>query len=195
MEHTQQHPVQHVDLTGWPGPAPQPAPVRHPGGPIEQLQALGRDIVAAGYAESARPETVEASAPASPTAVEGEPVTHVDLPSGGWAELTDPRKIRAKHRKRVLDQLNIERMQSGKGGIAFDMTDGLILMMVDKWEVPYLPGVARPLDNPACVDELMIPDYDAIADRLEEAREMLFPAPATVDGAKTPGSPTPPAGD
>lgn len=126
--------------------------------------------------------------------IEGEPVSRVYLPSGGWAELADPRKIRAKHRKRVMDQLNLERMQSGKGGIALDMTDGLIIMMVEKWHIPYLPNVGRPLDDPDSIGELMIPDYDRLTDELEPAREMIFPSPATVDGANKPGSPTRPAG-
>jgi hypothetical protein len=130
----------------------------------------------------------------APPAVEGEPVNRVDLPSGGWAELADPRKIRAKHRKRVMDQLNLERMQSGKGGIALDMTDGLIIMMVEKWHIPYLPNVGRPLDDPDSTGELTIPDYDRLTDELEPAREMIFPSPPTVDGANKPGSPTRPAG-
>lgn len=131
---------------------------------------------------------------AAPPPVEGEFVSRVDLPSGGWAELADPRKIRAKHRKRVMDQLNVERMKAGVGGIAFDMTDGLILMMIEKWHVPYLPGIDRPLDDPSSVDELEIPDYDTLTDKLEPAQAMLFPRPATVDDAKRPGSPTLPGG-
>lgn len=126
--------------------------------------------------------------------IEGTVSNRVELPSGGWAELRDPKEIRAKHRKRVMDQLNIERMQSGVGGIAFDMSDGLILMMVEKWDIPYLPGVVRPIDSPDSVDELTIPDYDALTDRLEPAREAIFPTPATVDQAGVPGSPTLPGG-
>lgn len=129
-----------------------------------------------------------------PVAVTGEFVSRVELPSGGWAELADPKKIRSKHRKLVMDRLNIDRMQQRTVGVAFDVTEGLMLMMVEKWHVPYFPDVARPLDDVSVLDELEIPDYDALAEALEPAREMLFPAPPSVDGARTPGSPTRPGG-
>lgn len=134
------------------------------------------------------------SSPATP-AIAGDITTRIDLPSGGWAEVKDAKTIRAKHRKRVLDQLNTDRLSSGKAGVAFDMADGLIIMMVEKWDIPYLPGVTRPLDDVASVEELMIPDYDVLTEALAGAREVLFPQPATIDGARTPGSPTRPDGD
>lgn len=126
--------------------------------------------------------------------VEGLVTTEVRLPSGGWAQLKDAKEIRAKHRKKVFDQMNADRLQAGTPGVAFDMVDSLMIMMVEKWHVPYLPDCARPLDDITSVDELTIPDYDALSSALEGARQVLFPTPATVDGAGVPGSPTPPAG-
>lgn len=126
--------------------------------------------------------------------VAGDIVTRITLPSGGWAEIRDAKTIRAKHRKKVIDQLNMDRLQASKPGLAFDMVDGLIIMMVEKWHIPYLPDCARPLDDVTSVDELTIPDYDALSTALEPAREVIFPSPATVDGAGTPGSPTQPDG-
>lgn len=131
--------------------------------------------------------------PAEPAA-EGPITRRVELPSGGWAELRDPHSIRAKHRKRALDGLNIDRMQAKTAGITLDMTDGLIIMMVERWSVPYLPGEGggSPALAPTLIDELTIPDYDALADNLESARKLLFPQPASVDDRR-PGSPTQPA--
>lgn len=126
--------------------------------------------------------------------VEGVVSTRIELPSGGWAEIKDAKQIRAKHRKRVIDQLNMDRLQASTPGVAFDMVDGLIMMMVEKWSVPYLPDCARPVDDPTSVDELTIPDYDALSDALQSAREVIFPTPVSVDGAGTPGSPTRPDG-
>lgn len=140
---------------------------------------------------STTPQEIEVAAP--PAAATGSITTRVELPSGGWAEISDPRSIRAKHRKRVMDTLNMDRITNPTAGVMFDMSDGLILMMVEKWSIPYLSDVARPLDDVASIDELEIPDYDAIVGKLEHARHMLFPSPATVDGAGKPGSPTPPA--
>jgi hypothetical protein len=128
-----------------------------------------------------------------PSPVEGSVTRRVDLPSGGWVELRDPREIRAKHRKRVMDTLDPERMRAGTPGVAFDMTDGLMMMMVEKWSIPYLPAAgARPSESPASIDELTIPDYDRISDELEAAQKLIFPMPASIDD-RAPGSPTRPA--
>lgn len=150
-----------------------------------------RNVERAGWPNQAPVEQLRQLGEA---AVEGEFVSRIELPSGGWAEIADPRKIRSKHRKRVLDQMNIDRMERRTAGIGFDMVDGLMLMMVEKWDIPYLPGVGRPLDQPASVDELTIPDYDVLSEALEPARKVIFPGPPSVDGATTPGSPTPPGG-
>lgn len=137
----------------------------------------------------------EGGAVATAPAVEGTISRRIALPSGGWAELRDPKEIRAKHRKKVVDQLNMDRMRAGTAGVAFDMMEGLMIMMVEKWDIPYLPGIARPLDDVLSVEELTIPDYDVLSDALENARGVIFPSTATVDGAGTPGSPTRPGGD
>ena len=126
---------------------------------------------------------------------EGVITERLSLPSGGWAEIREPYGIRAKHRKRVMDQLNITRMQSGTVGAGLDVIEGLRLMMVDKWSVPYLPDVARPIEAPASLGELEIPDYDALSTAMEPARKVLFPDPVTVDDHKKPGSPTLPAAE
>lgn len=123
-------------------------------------------------------------------AMTGTFTKRIELPSGGWAELLDPMTIRTKHRRRVLETLNIERMTRGAASVGLDMSDGLILMMVEKWSVDYLPGVGRPLDNPESLEELELPDYDVLTDAMETVRKIIFPAPANIDGARTPGSPT-----
>lgn len=156
------------------------------------MEHTGTDVERQNYASLglAGPDD---TAPAAPI-VAGDITKRVELPSGGWAEIRDAKTIRAKHRKRVIDSLSMDRLQASTPGVAFDMVDGLIIMMVEKWHVPYLPDCARPLDDVTSVDELTIPDYDTLSDALESARSIVFPAPATIDGAKTPGSPTQPGG-
>lgn len=140
------------------------------------------------------PGTEISTVDAPDAATGGNIVNRIDLPCGGWVELADPQMIRAKHRKNVVDRLNRERLESQTVGVGFDMLDSLMLLMVEKWNIPYFPGVARPIDQPSTVDELKIPDYDAIAERLEGARKVLFPDPISVDQANTAGSPTRPGG-
>ena len=127
--------------------------------------------------------------------LEGIITERMPLPSGGWAEIADATKIRAKHRKKVFDRLNIDRMQSRTIGSGLDVVEGLMLMMIEKWDISYLPDVARPLDSPDCIGELTIPDYDALSEAMEPARKVLFPDPVTVDDHAKPGSPTLPAGE
>jgi hypothetical protein len=138
---------------------------------------------------------IEAQRPteaASGGILDGIVTTRIELPSGGWAEIADAREIRAKHRKRLLDRLNVERLTAGTAGVSMDVLEGLMLLMIDKWQVPYFPDSARPLDNPALLEELTIPDYDALSGALEPARKILFPSPVTIDDHDKPGSPTQP---
>jgi hypothetical protein len=129
--------------------------------------------------------------------LDGVVTTRVELPSGGWAEIADARQIRAKHRKRMMDRLNIDRMQSRTLGIGFDIVESLMLLMIDKWSIPYEPlrDSSSPLATVDLIGDLEIPDYDALSAALEPARMVLFPDPVTVDDAGKPGSPTQPVGD
>jgi len=128
--------------------------------------------------------------------LDGVVTTRVELPSGGWAEIADARQIRAKHRKRMMDRLNIDRMQSRTMGIGFDIVESLMLLMIDKWSIPYAPlqDSSSPLATVDLIGDLEIPDYDKLSEALEPARQMLFPDPVTVDDAGKPGSPTQPVG-
>jgi hypothetical protein len=125
-------------------------------------------------------------------AIEGIVTRHVDLPSGGWAELRDPREIRTKDRKRALAGVSDER---GKLVMGLDMMAGLAVMLVEKWSVPYSPfdGGTRLGLTFEDVDELIPGDTDALSAACEPARRLLFPGQPTPDDM-SPGSPTPPVG-
>lgn len=144
-----------------------------------------------------QPEIEAAPGAETPSILDGVITTRVDLPLGGWVEIADARQIRAKHRKRLMDRLNIDRMQQRTLGLGFDIVESLMLLMVDKWSIPYAPlqDTGRPLDAPDLIGDLEIPDYDALTELLEPARKILFPDPVTVDDAGKTGSPTPPVED
>ncbi len=115
----------------------------------------------------------------------------VDLPSGGWAQLRDPRGMRYKDKRRALSNIKDHEKLIAVG---FDITDGLIAMMVQAWEIPYLPGAPLPSEEIGILGELEIPDSDALIQAVDPARKLLFPdAKGTVDNADQPGSPTAPA--
>jgi len=124
--------------------------------------------------------------------LDGIVVKRVELPSGGWAELRDPREMRTKDRKRALSGVDMNGPQVVMG---LDMLSGLAVMLVDKWTVPYAPfgDVVRLGITFEDIDELIPGDTDALTAACEPARRLLFPEMPSPDNVK-PGSPTQPAG-
>lgn len=118
-------------------------------------------------------------------------MTRINLPSGGWIELRDPRELKARDKKAIIR--NMQPPDEAKPlGFALDVADGLACMLIAAWEIPYLPGAPLPSADPAQLDELTIPDYDAVMDAVRPAQELLFPRPATPDDHADPTSPTGP---
>ena len=162
------------------------------GGPWEQPSTQGAPTYQQPEIEAQRPAEQDAGG----SILDGIVTTRIQLPDGGWAEIADARQIRAKHRKRLLDRLNVERLTAGTAGVSMDIVEGLMLLMIDKWSIPYLSDAgARPLDNPGCLEDLTLPDYDELSSKLEPARKILFPSPVTIDDHDKPGSPTRPGGE
>ena len=135
-------------------------------------------------------------------AISGEVTQQIELLSGGYAVLRDTKSVKAKHRKAVMRQVGVN--EDGKvqlsAATGFDMTDGLIALLVEKFCAPYAPFtqdgqemVLRAGITPVEIDDLDIPDYDTLADAVAPARDLLFPRPADPSGMGKPGSPTLPA--
>ena len=90
------------------------------------------------------------------------------LPSGATVTLNDPKTLRVKDRKKVLKHANQDEglMQ------ALSIVDGLIALLVKEWsfELP-IPSIRIQV-----LEELEIPDYDALAAEAGKAQKILFPA-------------------
>lgn len=142
--------------------------------------------------------------PAEP--ISGKIETHLDLPSGGWVELRDPRLIRTRDRKRIAAQMPDE---GTKAFVGLSMAQGLPLLLVAKWSVPYAylsedgaeDGTKAGFNGSVKlgitiddVDALMTEDGDALTEFCEPAMRFLFPKTASPDDM-SPGSPTPPVGE
>lgn len=96
----------------------------------------------------------------------------IDLPSGAWADLLTPDKLRAKHYRMAMRAISDMGKQRA-GAAAIDMTDGAIAIMVQEWNVTVertdeetgevtvedLPVPSESFDS---IDELEIEDYDKI---------------------------------
>jgi len=120
--------------------------------------------------------------------VSGDFVTEVRLPSGGKATFRDPTELRAKDKRRVIDNVTHDTgLASG-----LDVMEGCIALLVVKWEIPYLPNAPLPSAMWSILGELTIPDYDTLVEAAGVAESVLFPQ-STPDDAGKPGTPTLPA--
>lgn len=127
---------------------------------------------------------------AQPPAIVGTFVRTLDLPSGGHVVLRDPLELRAKDRRAV--QKAIEDPDR-KIAAALDIIDGTICMLVERWDLPYLPGAPLPRDAPEVLGELTIADLAALEEAVDPAIKVLFPSKAKPEDVLTPGTPTRPA--
>lgn len=117
-------------------------------------------------------------------------VGRLELPSGGHVVLKDPTTLRAKDKKKVLKGIQDIEKQVAAG---LDIVDGLICMLVESWDLPYLPNAPIPAVSIGMTDEMTIPDYDALVEAVGPAREVLFPGSPDVDKVDDPASPSGPA--
>lgn len=91
----------------------------------------------------------------------------IELTSGAWAIFRDPNTLRVKDRKKVLKSASKE-----EGLLqAMSIVDGLIAILVKEWsfEMP-IPSIKI-----QSLEELTMPDYDALAEEAGKAQEILFP--------------------
>ena len=93
----------------------------------------------------------------------------VTLPSGAIVTLKDPSLLRVKDRKRVLRSAESE---GGDLSRALALGDALIAMLVEDWSYDLIiPSVK--IDS---LDELTMPDYDALVEHTKDAQSFLFPS-------------------
>lgn len=129
---------------------------------------------------------------------------HLDLPSGGWAELRDPSTLRARDQKALLKSMNFE--QDNKIAAGLDMTDGLIALLVTEWEIPYaraldtnsdgdmvLGEFVLPSADVTVIDDLSMPDYGELTRIAREVQKVMFPKAPDPSDYEDPASPTGPA--
>ena len=122
-------------------------------------------------------------------AEEGSIVRRIDLPSGGWAEFRDSSTIRAKHKRKVMRSIEDPEKLAA---VSIDVTEGIVAMFVERWEIPYLPNLPLPDEGLWVLGELTVADYDALIEAARPAIALFFPD-TSPDGAAKPGSPTLPA--
>lgn len=108
----------------------------------------------------------------------------VKLPSGATVTLKDPSTLRVKDRKKVIKASD---STEGELSRALVLGDALIAMLVESWSFDLVPPSIK-LES---LDELEIPDYDALVEATKEAQTALFPTVAkTIENEKDPKADT-----
>jgi hypothetical protein len=88
--------------------------------------------------------------------------------------LKDPKELKVKDRKKVYSNA-----ANAEQGImqALSLTDGLIAIMVDSWELELpIPSVKI-----SVLDEMEMADYDFLTEQTKDAQKILFPALAETE--------------
>lgn len=119
----------------------------------------------------------------------------LDLPSGGWILLRDPKTLRRKDRQRLLSRLSADTApgtELSQFSAGMRMIDGLELMMIVEWSIPYLddPNAAPTAE---LLDELYLDDAAVLTEACEPVMTIITPRGASPAGMAVPGSPTRPA--
>ncbi len=108
----------------------------------------------------------------------------VKLPSGATVVLKDPSLLRVKDRKKVIQASD---STEGELARALVLGDALIAMLVESWSFDLIPPAIK-LES---LDELEIPDYDALVEATKDAQAKLFPSVAkTIENEKDPKADT-----
>ena len=108
----------------------------------------------------------------------------VKLPSGATVVLKDPSLLRVKDRKNVIKASDSAEGELSK---ALVLGDALIAMLVESWSFDLVPPSIK-LES---LDELEIPDYDALVEATQEAQSKLFPSLSkTIENEKNPKADT-----
>lgn len=122
----------------------------------------------------------------------------IDLPSGAWADLLAPGKLKAKHQRAVMRAITSQEQR--EGGFAVDLTDGVIAVIVQDWNAAGDDGGLLPLPSEqfSSIDELSIEDYETllnheyvqqVATRLMQLRTEKV-SPDDYDDAASPSEPS-----
>jgi len=86
----------------------------------------------------------------------------IDLPSGAWADLLTPDKLKSKHLR--LANRAVTMMEQRQGGWLLDMIDGCVAILVQEWSCVDDDGKTLPVPSVdlKSLDELTIEDYETL---------------------------------
>jgi hypothetical protein len=117
----------------------------------------------------------------------------ITLPSGGTVTFMDFDDLRGRHRAAV----EIAVAEAAHVSNAADNTVAickLAELVIESWNIPYLPDAKIPGEVPDNFGELRPPDWSACVKAMRPAIAILYPGDPKPDDAGVPGTPTLPDG-
>ena len=108
----------------------------------------------------------------------------IELPSGGWVQLRDPKSLKHGDRAKLYKGVDSSMSEAERGIL---MSDRIIAVLIEDWSFDLLiPSVRF-----ESIGEMDIPDYDLVAEHAQEATLVLFPQlRKTVENEADPKVPT-----
>lgn len=95
----------------------------------------------------------------------------IELPSGGWAMLRDPKTLKHADRQKLYKGLDSNTPSLERGMI---VADRLVALLVESWSFELIPPSIR-FES---IGELDVEDYDVLSKEAEAAGKKLFPSMA-----------------
>lgn len=124
----------------------------------------------------------------------------IGLPSGAWADLLTPDKLRSRHLR--LANRAVTAMDQRQGGWLLDMIDGCVAILVQEWSCVDDDGNTLPIPSADLnsLDELTIEDYETLVGHrfVKEINERIIRVRServTPDDVEDPDSPTVPSAE
>ena len=101
------------------------------------------------------------------------PTGATPLPNGGWLTLRDPKTVKQRDRKAVwaaMDRVS----QAGGGSLLQTIESGAATMCLAVASWSY--DLPLPSEDPASLDELDIPTYNAVSEACKPFADAVFPS-------------------
>jgi hypothetical protein len=115
------------------------------------------------------------------------------LPSGAVVVFKDPEDLTGDEFKKIMSGIQgdpTEEANLARNGM--DLMSGVACVLIESWNVPYLPGLLPPSREPSHLGKLKLKDYKAVLDVAGRAVAVIMPSESGIDEAGVPGSPTEP---
>lgn len=127
------------------------------------------------------------------TEVRPKPDGAIDLPSGGWALLSDPDEMTGKERRYLRESIN--QMRTGMGDLYNDLLYRALAVRVVAWEIPGKPNWPLPHTGVMAIERIRAKDLEVLEDSIRQWARVASGIATNDEGGEQQGEGAPPAND